>query len=110
MSFNEINPDTGKSWTRAELFEELEKQRAKTVEILKEVSTYSGEVALTETAISDIISWPAQAANLRARWAIHLDESSIAVDELKSLGRSLRVFYENQKEYWTNSPLLKQQQ
>ena len=24
MSFNEINPDTGRSWTRAELYEALE--------------------------------------------------------------------------------------
>ena len=104
MSFNEINPDTAKPWTRAELFQELETLRNAN-------SDLSAGLQLTdaELSFSDIISWPAQAANLRARWAIHQEEFDIAGKDLKELYKYVQVFIENQKEYWTNQPLLKKQ-
>ena len=105
MSFNEINPETGKSWTRAELYEALEQALEDKAHLMLAIDHYDDELFNRE----DIITWPEQAANLKARWSIHSVEFSTAVKELQNLGRSLRVFYEDQKEYWTNSPLLKQQ-
>ena len=98
MSFNEINADTGKPWTRAELFHALEKVRAK-------APTVSSR---PEVGQSDIISWPHQSANLRARWAIHTEEFNIAIKDLKALYKSVLVLIENQREYWSTNPLLKQ--
>jgi len=104
MSFNEVNPETAKPWTRAELFQELETARAKH-------SDLSDALDLTpaEQQFSDIISWPAQSANLRARWAIHQEEFDIAIKDLKSLYKAVLVFVENQREYWATNPLIKQQ-
>ena len=104
MSFNEINPETAKPWTRAELFQELETLRVTS-------SDMSDAMQLTdaEQSFSDIISWPAQSANLRARWAIHTEEFDIAINDLKTLYKSVVVLLENQKEYWANQPLLKKQ-
>ena len=103
MSFNEINPETAKPWTRAELFQELETLRATN-------SDMSDAIQLTdaELSFSDIISWPAQAANLRARWAIHLEEFDIAIKDLKTLYKRILVLIENQREYWATNPLVKQ--
>lgn len=104
MSFNEINPETSKPWTRAELYSELEK--------VKEAKNDGAAYAIVSAGLpvdSDIISWPEQAANLRARWAIHLDEFDIAIKDLKTLYKAIEVFVENQREYWTNQPLLKKQ-
>jgi len=105
MSFDEINPETAKPWTRAELFATLEHERAEATEVLKEVTYYDGPQADK----SVIISWPEQAANLRARWAIHQDEFAIAIKDLKTLYKSVQVFIENQQEYWATNPLLKKQ-
>ena len=99
MSFNEINPETSKPWTRAELFQELEAIRTEDTPLSAGV----------RVKVSEIISWPEQAANLRARWAIHTDEFDIAIKDLKTLYKAIQVFIENQKEYWTNQPLLKKQ-
>ena len=105
MSFNEINPETSKPWTRAELFTELEK--------IKAVKTFRATSATVPTGRevdpSGIISWPEQAANLRARWAIHVDEFDIAIKDLKTLYKAIEVFIENQREYWSDQPLLKKQ-
>ena len=107
MSFNEINPETGRSWTRAELFAALEQALDDKGQLMIAVDHYDGELA-NQTERAAIITWPEQAANLRARWAIHLDEYSTAVKELQALGKSVRVFIEDQREYWTSNPLLKQ--
>ena len=104
MSFNEVNPETNKPWTRAELFSELEK--------VKEAKDDRAAYAIVSAGLpvdSDIISWPEQAANLRARWAIHMNEFDIAIKDLKTLYKAIEVFVENQREYWTNQPLLKKQ-
>ena len=104
MSFNEINPETAKPWTRAELFQELETVRTTH-------SDLSDAINLTDSELqfSEIISWPAQAANLRARWAIHTEEFDIAIKDLKTLYKTIEVFVENQREYWADQPLLKKQ-
>ena len=101
MSFNELNPETGKPWTRAELFEALDVERTKCAELLAMINRQGIEPA------QDIITWPEQAANLRARWAIHLDESSTAMRELRELGTKFRTWIDNQRQYIIDNPLIK---
>lgn len=102
MAFNEINPETSKPWTRHELYTELETLKG-------DAGMHLAALDTVQTTDSDIISWPRQSANLRARWAIHQDEFNIAIKDLKTLAKAIQVFIENQKEYWQANPLLKQQ-
>ena len=104
MAFNETNPETSRPWTRAELFQELEK--------LKAIKTFRASSTPVSTGVqvdaSGIISWPQQSANLRARWNIHTKEFNIAIKDLKTLAKAIEVFIENQREYWATNPLVKQ--
>ena len=55
-------------------------------------------VALKEEKQSDLISWDKQLLNLKARVAIHNYEFSIAIEDIKELGKRTRVIFEDLKE------------
>ena len=100
LAFVEINPDTGKKWTCNELFIALTTEREKCENISKQLDQVrSGQDV--------IISWPAQAANLRARWAIHLDEFTIARKDVMNLGKEVRSLFDQYRDEFNNFSLLK---
>jgi len=100
LAFTEINPDTGKRWTCNELFAALTSEREQRASISKQLD----QIRLGPDVI---ISWPAQSANLRARWAIHLDEFSIARKQLTNLGIELRARFDQYKSELNGFSLLK---
>ena len=87
-SFDETNPDTGKPWTRAELYFTLTAERSKLL-IME-------EKLLKRQAENEIITWPEQAANIRARWAIHQNELPILVQQVRNLGKTMRRLYQEE--------------
>ena len=100
LAFAEINPDTGKRWTCNELFTALTSEREQRVRI-------SNELDQVRLGPDVIISWPEQSANLRARWAIHLDEFSIARKQLTNLGAELRKQFDQYRDEFNNFSVLK---
>ena len=106
LAFSEVNPDTGKRWTCAELHSALNAETSKLlVAESKLLEKEVNDVLLKEQHA--IISWPAQSANIRARWAIHLDEFSIARRQLRNLGSALKARFNQYKGEFNDFSLLK---
>ncbi len=106
LAFSEINPDTGKRWTCAELYSAL---NAETSKLLITKSKLL-EKEVNDTLLKEqhaIISWPAQSANIRARWAIDLDEFSIARRQLSNLGSSIKALFNQYRGEFNDFSLLK---
>ena len=95
MAFTEVNPATGKTWSRDELWLAYQSQSAIVTEY-----QYEAE------ASSKLISWPDQLSNLKARWAIHLKEWHSATKDVAELGRAFRGHLEELQEVVT-TPVLK---
>jgi len=95
MAFTEVNPATGKTWSRNELWLAYQSQSAI-------VTEYQYEAEET----SELISWPDQWSNLKARWAIHLKEWKDATKGVAKLGRTFRGHLAELQEVVT-APVLK---
>ena len=87
MAFTEINPATGKVWSREELFTQLRKTQA-------------------QLESSRFISWDDQLENLQARWGRHLEEWALATADTRELGTALRGWWEQARKE-LSQPLLK---
>ena len=95
MAFTEVNPVTGKTWTREELWSAYQTQTAVVTEYQYEAETSS-----------KLITWGDQLSNLKARWDIHLKEWDAATKDVAELGRAFRGHLEELQDVVT-APVLK---
>ncbi len=95
MAFTEVNPATGKTWSRNELWLAYQSQSAI-------VTEYQYEAEET----SELISWPDQWSNIKARWDIHLKEWKAATKDVAELGKAFRGHLQELQEVVT-APVLK---
>ncbi len=98
MAFTEVNPVTGKTWSREQLWLAYQSQSAIVTEYQLKDANQSSEARL--------VSWPDQLSNLKARWAIHLKEWDSATKDVAELGRAFRGHLEELQEVVT-APILK---
>jgi len=98
MAFTEVNPVTGKTWSREQLWLAYQSQSAI-------VTEYQLQDA-NEPSKARLVSWPDQWSNLQARWAIHLKEWKAATKDVAELGKAFRGHLEELQEVVT-APVLK---
>ncbi len=99
MAFTEVNPVTGKTWSRDELWLAFQSQSAIVTEYQLKDANQSSEARL--------VSWSDQWSNLKARWDIHRKEWKAATKDVAELGRAFRAHLEELQEVVT-APILKQ--
>ena len=98
MAFSEVNPVTGKTWSREQLWLAYQSQSAIVTEYQLKDANQSSEAKL--------VSWPDQLSNLQARWGIHLKEWHAVTKDVAELGRTFRSHLEELQEVVT-APVLK---
>ena len=107
MAFTEINPATGKVWSRDELFTQLGKTEAQLRSTADMLADKVIEVAsIRSPELDPFITWEQQLLNLRSRWYRHQQEWEIATADVRQLGATFRGWWEQAlKEL--SQPLLK---
>ena len=101
MAFTEVNPATGKTWSRDDLWLAYQSESATVTELLG----YQLQDA-NESSKARLVSWPDQLSNLQARWGIHLKEWHAVTKDVAELGRTFRGHLEELQEVVT-APVLK---
>ncbi len=107
MAFTEINPATGKVWSRDELFTQLRKTEAQLQSTADMLADKVIEVAsISSPELDPFITWEQQLLNLRSRWNRHLEEWALARGATRDLGVTFRGWWEQARKE-LSQPLLK---
>ena len=107
MAFSEINPATGKVWSRDELFTQLRKTEAQLQSTADMLAAKVIEVAsISSPELDPFITCEQQLLNLRSRWYRHQQEWEIATADVRELGATFRGWWEQARKELTQ-PLLK---
>jgi len=101
MAFTEVNPATGKTWSRDDLWLAYQSESATVTELLG----YQLQDA-NQPSEARLVSWSDQLSNLQARWDIHLKEWSAATKDVAELGKAFRGHLKELQEVVT-APVLK---
>ena len=107
MAVSEINPATGKVWSRDELFTQLRKTEAQLQSTADMLADKAIEVAsISSPELDPFITWEQQLLKLRSRWNRHLEEWALATADTRELGTTLRGWWEQARNE-LSQPLLK---